>query len=80
MRTDNSQCIAVLIHTPDHYDHSGSHLLGMQAMRVRHLKKVGFKVMEVEYAKIMRAQKVPGKLREVLATELQKTKSKDSNA
>jgi len=80
LRTDNSQCIAVLIHTPDHYDHSGSHLLGMQAMRVRHLKKVGFKVMEVEYAKIMRAQKVPGKLREVLATELQKTKSKDNNA
>ena len=59
-----------MIHTPDHYDHTGRHLLGMQAMRVRHLKKVGFKVVQVEYSKIMRAQKVPGKLREVLAVEL----------
>jgi len=71
LRTDNSKCILVLIHTPDHYEYKGENLTGLQAMRVRHLKKMGFKVMQVSYSRIMRARQIPGKLQEILTVELE---------
>lgn len=72
LRTDNSQCIAVLIHTPDHYDHKGQKLIGLQAMRIRHLRKMGFKIMSINYSRVMRSRQIPGKLREILSSEYEK--------
>jgi len=70
--SENSKCVAVLIHTANHYDQSGDHLVGFQAMRVRHLKKMGFKVMHLKYNQLTRLRQNPTKLSQVLTEHYNK--------
>ena len=43
----NEDIVAVLIHKPDHYVRGGDRKLkGVQAMRLRQLKRMGFKVQD----------------------------------
>ncbi|CAB4056941.1 unnamed protein product [Lepeophtheirus salmonis] len=45
--TKNNMVTAVIIHPSEHYDSKGQHLIGIQAHRIRHLKQMNFKVMEL---------------------------------
>jgi len=48
LRTNNNSLnTALLILAQESYDRTGKHLLGPQAMRIRHLKLMGFKIMIV---------------------------------
>lgn len=67
-RSNNNKAITtVVIHIPEHYDRKGSHLIGQQAMRIRHLKKMGFRVMELNYDEVYKLRKDPKMLREHLS-------------
>lgn len=57
---DRNTFVAALIHLPEHYDSSQTYLLGEQQMRVRHLRRIGFKVVSLQYsilAKLCRHRK-----------------------
>lgn len=47
---DRNTFVAALIHLPEHYDSSQTLLLGEQQMRIRHLRKIGFKVVSLQYS------------------------------
>jgi len=66
IHTNNSSNVAVLVLTPEHYDRSGEHLVGSQAMRIRHLTLMGFKVMCVIMQMANKLMMHPKKLREYL--------------
>jgi len=65
-RTNNSSNVAVLVMTPEHYDRTGHHLLGPQALRIRHLKLMGFKVMLVNMNTANKLMMNPANLKEYL--------------
>jgi hypothetical protein len=65
-KTENSSNIAVLIHLPEHYDRRGVNLLGSQAMRIRHLETMGFRVMRVDYLKLSQLLHQPTQMKEYL--------------
>lgn len=69
VRTNNSSNVAVVIISPEQYDRSGKHLLGPQALRIRHLKLMGFKVMVVNLSTANKLMMNPGGLREYLQKE-----------
>ena len=53
--TDNSQNVAVIVHTDEHFCRGDEgQLVGPQAMRKRVLKRMGFRLMEVESSAIAR--------------------------
>ena len=62
--------MVLAIHTNRHYDNKRQHLVGYQAMRMRLLRNMGFKVMQLDYDKISRLRQNPAKLKEVLETAL----------
>ena len=64
---NNKDITTVIIHTKEHYDRSGKHLIGKQAMRIRHLKKMGFKIIELNYDECYKLRKNPALLREHLS-------------
>jgi len=66
LTTNNGNNVAVLIHTPEHYDRSGKHLVGSQAMRVRHLTLMGFKVMGVNMKEVNQMMMNPARLKQHL--------------
>jgi len=66
INTKNNGNVAVLILAPEHYDHSGDHLVGSQAMRVRQLSVMGFKVMCVNMLMANKLMMHPKQLREYL--------------
>jgi len=66
IHTNNSSNVAVLVLTPEHYDRSGDHLIGSQAMRIRHLTLMGFKVMCINMLMANKLMMHPKKLREYL--------------
>ena len=66
INTNNSSSVAVLVHPPEHYDRSGEHLVGSQAMRVRQLTAMGFRVMSVNMNQVNRLVMQPDKLRDHL--------------
>ena len=66
LATKNQHLTAVLVHTPEHYEQSQTHLLGHQAMRARQLKKLGYKVMHVNYSEVNKLIVVPSRLNEYL--------------
>eukprot|EP00092_Neocalanus_flemingeri_P001663 GFUD01001774.1.p1 GENE.GFUD01001774.1~~GFUD01001774.1.p1 ORF type:complete len:670 (+),score=234.94 GFUD01001774.1:542-2551(+) len=65
-QTNNSNNVAVLVLTPEHYDQTGEHLVGSQAMRVRQLTIMGFKVMCVNMQMANKLMMQPKKVREYL--------------
>merc|ERR1719483_461904 len=66
INTNNNGNVAVLILAPEHYDHTGEHLIGSQAMRVRQLSGMGFKVMCVNMQMANKLMMHPKQLREYL--------------
>ena len=62
----NNKYVAILIHPPDHYDHSQQHLIGRQVMRSRHISKMGYKVMHVKYSDVAKLLVVPRSLQDYL--------------
>jgi len=66
INTKNNGNVAVLILTPEHYDRTGEHLVGSQAMRIRQLRIMGFKVMCVNMQMVNKLMMHPKKLREYL--------------
>jgi len=70
--TKNQHLTAVLIHTPEHYERNQVHLLGQQAMRERQLKKLGYKVMHVNYSEVNKLLVVPSALNEYLKKQYDK--------
>ena len=61
--------MVIIINTPDHLDRSGEHIIGRQAMRIRHFKKMGFKVMSIRYTKAQQLKMMPAQLRNYLQKE-----------
>lgn len=47
--TDRDVYVAVLIMLPEHYDSGREHLIGSQSMRCRHFRRLGLKVVTLEY-------------------------------
>merc|ERR1712128_9695 len=64
INTKNNGIVAVLILAPEHYDHSGDYLVGSQAMRIRQLSVMGFKVMCVNMQMANKLMMHPKQLRE----------------
>ena len=64
--TNNRSSVAVLVHPPEHYDRAGDHLVGSQAMRVRQLTAMGFKVMSINMRQVNKLVMHPDKLRDHL--------------
>ena len=64
---NNKDIVTVIIHPQEHYDRTGKHLIGQQAMRLRHLKKMGFKIIELNYDECYKLRKHPNKLLEHLS-------------
>lgn len=79
-KTDNSDTTAVLILTPEHYDRTGQHLVGSQAMRVRHLRLMGFRVMVVNQSKASRLLMHPRQLREYLQVQYRQALTHEDTA
>ena len=71
----NGRVIIVLIHPPDHYDRSGQHLNGRQAMRIRHFKTMGFRVMNVKFSKASQLKMMPQQVKRYLQSEYDKALS-----
>jgi len=67
--TKNQHLTAVLIHTPEHYERNQVCLLGHQAMRERQLKKLGYKVMHVNYSEVNKLLVVPSRLSDYLKSK-----------
>ena len=68
-QAQNSRVVLALIHPPDHYDRSGEVLNGRQAMRIRHFRKMGFKVMNIRYTKASKLKMMPQQLKSYLQIE-----------
>lgn len=49
---DRNVLVAALIHLPEHYDASGTYLIGEQQMRIRHLRHIGLKVVSMQYTQL----------------------------
>ena len=64
-----SSDVGVLLLSPEQLDRTGQHLVGLQAMRVRPLKLMGFRVMLVDMSKANKLQMHPKHLREYLQTQ-----------
>ena len=74
IHTNNSGNVAVVILAPEHYDRSGQQLVGSQAMRVRQLTMLGFRVMQVNMMKANKLMMHPVKLKEYLQELYSKVK------
>ena len=68
----NSQIVIFLIHPPNHYDQSGTALIGREAMRSRQFKKMGFKVVNLDYSVANKLLRIPIKLQEFLQREYER--------
>lgn len=68
--TDRNVYAALLIHLPEHYDSSGEHLGGAQAMRVRHLRRLGLKVVQLEFGQLNRLRVHAVELREYVVERM----------
>lgn len=54
--------VAVLVHLPEHLDSSGEYLNGLQSMRIRNLRKLGMKVVTLNYSTILKLKMHPKEL------------------
>jgi len=66
LNTNNSSNVVLLVLSLEHYDWSGDHLVGSQAMRVTQLAIMGFKVMCVNMQVANKLMMHPSKLKEYL--------------
>jgi Xaa-Pro dipeptidase len=74
--TENSSNIAVLINLPEHYDRKDEHLIGNQILKIRHLRRMGFRIITLRYSKLKRLKPNPEKLKDYLREEYRKVVDK----
>lgn len=58
-------CTAILIHLPEHHCWENKQLLGIQATKIRHLRKIGLNVMSINY-NVLLDLKYPAELTEYI--------------
>ncbi|XP_053689474.1 FAST kinase domain-containing protein 3, mitochondrial-like [Sabethes cyaneus] len=62
--------VAVLIHLPEYYSNSGENLIGPQAMRIRHLRRFGLKVVTLRFDVLYKLKVHPKELRKYLVERM----------
>lgn len=62
--------VAVLIHVPEHYCAGSTQLIGPQIMRKRHFRRLGMKVVELQYERLAKLRVHPRTLEEYLIERL----------
>lgn len=67
---DKNVNIAILILLPEYFDHKGEHLCGSQVMRIRHFRRLGFKVVTFKYGEVSKRLLLPNQLEEYLSERI----------
>lgn len=62
--------IAVLILLPEYFDNKGVHLCGSQEMRIRHFRKLGFKVVTFKYDEVSKRLLLAKQLEQYLSERI----------
>jgi Xaa-Pro dipeptidase len=70
LRREGNIYVAVLIHVPEHYCASSTQLIGPQLMRKRHFRRLGMKVVELQYDRLAKLRVHPKSLEEYLVEKL----------
>lgn len=70
---DRNTLVAALIHLPEHYDVSGTYLIGEQQMRIRHLRLIGLKVVSLKYSTMRKLSMHRKELYEYIAEQMKHT-------
>lgn len=70
VRKERNIHVAVLVHLPEHFDSTGEFLIGPQSMRIRHLRKMGMKVVTLDYEKLTRLKVYPKDLNKYLVSRM----------
>lgn len=63
--------VAVLVHLPEFYDSTGKYLIGPQVMRIRHLRRLGLKVVTLQFDVLYKMKIHPKQLRLYLVERMQ---------
>lgn len=72
---DRNVLVAALIHLPEHYDASGSYLIGEQQMRIRHLRHIGLKVVSLQYTQLTKLSMHRKELYEYIVEQMKQAQS-----
>lgn len=70
LRRECNMYVAVLIHVPEHYCVGSTQLIGPQVMRKRHFRRLGMKVVELQYDRLAKLRVHPKTLQEYLIEKL----------
>jgi Xaa-Pro dipeptidase len=70
LRRECSVYVAVLIHVPEHYCATTTQLIGPQVMRKRHFRRLGMKVVDLQYDRLAKLRVHPKSLEEYLVEKL----------
>ncbi|PNF40653.1 hypothetical protein B7P43_G05910 [Cryptotermes secundus] len=70
LRRECNVYVAVLIHVPEHYCAGSTQLIGPQVMRKRHFRRLGMKVVELQYDRLAKLRVHPKTLDEYLIEKL----------
>uniref|UniRef100_A0A6B2E7N2 Putative fast kinase domain-containing protein 3 n=1 Tax=Phlebotomus kandelakii TaxID=1109342 RepID=A0A6B2E7N2_9DIPT len=69
-RTERNIHTAVLVHLPEHFNATGEHLSGAQSMRIRHFRKMGLKVVTLNYETLAKLKIHPKELNSYLVERM----------
>lgn len=70
VHTDRNVYAAVLIHLPEHYDSTGEHLSGAQTMRIRHMRHLGLKVVQLDFEQLNKLRVHSVELRDYVVEQM----------
>lgn len=70
VRQERNIHVAVLVHLPEHYDSTGEYLIGPQAMRIRHMRRMGMRVVTLKYEKLAKLRIYPKDLNKYLVARM----------
>uniref|UniRef100_A0A1L8DK87 Putative fast kinase domain-containing protein 3 mitochondrial n=1 Tax=Nyssomyia neivai TaxID=330878 RepID=A0A1L8DK87_9DIPT len=69
-RTERNIHTAVLIHLPEHFNATGEYLSGPQSMRIRHFRKMGLRVVTLNYETLAKLKIHPKELNSYLVERM----------
>lgn len=70
--TDRNIHVATIIHLPEHYDTTREHLIGPQSMRIRHFRRLGLKVVTLDYEMLAKLRIHGNELHKYLVERMKK--------
>ncbi|XP_063703123.1 FAST kinase domain-containing protein 3, mitochondrial-like [Culicoides brevitarsis] len=70
IRKERNIHVAVLVHIPEYYDSTGEYLIGPQVMRIRQMRKMGMRVVTLQYDTLARLKMYPKDLRKYLVNRM----------